>query len=253
MHTIASLKNDLAAMGLHGRETILVHSSMKSIGAVENRADGVLDALSEYFADGLLVFPTLSYLYVNDRPGLNHFEVDSTPACTGILPELFRKRPGVVRSLHPIHSLAALGKDAEAFTVGHERFDTAFNRQGPFGRLFARQAQVLCIGVTLVRATCLHALEEWAQVPVLSAEPLHLFSTGKDGKTVPVKVHWHTGAHSEEFDRALPLVMETGAVKPCRFGDAPSLLLDCKKTEETLLPLLERNPDFFKPEKSLPF
>ena len=49
-------------MGLKTEQTVLVHSSMRAIGEVENRADGVLDALMEYFAPGLLVFPTLTFI-----------------------------------------------------------------------------------------------------------------------------------------------------------------------------------------------
>ena len=51
-YTKADLKHDLAAMGLTGNETILIHSSMKSIGTVEGGADTVLDALMEFFAEG---------------------------------------------------------------------------------------------------------------------------------------------------------------------------------------------------------
>lgn len=56
MYTKEDLKEYLKAMGLTGKETILVHSSMKSIGEVEGRADTVLDALIEYFKDGLYCF-----------------------------------------------------------------------------------------------------------------------------------------------------------------------------------------------------
>ena len=37
-YTKAELKRDLAAMGLTGNETILIHSSMRSIGPVEGGA-----------------------------------------------------------------------------------------------------------------------------------------------------------------------------------------------------------------------
>ena len=56
MYTKNQLKEQLKNMGLAGNETILVHSSMKSIGAVDGGADTVLDALIEYFEDGLLLF-----------------------------------------------------------------------------------------------------------------------------------------------------------------------------------------------------
>ena len=42
-YTKQTLQQDLAAMGLTGTETILIHSSMKAIGAVEGGADTVLD------------------------------------------------------------------------------------------------------------------------------------------------------------------------------------------------------------------
>ena len=48
MHTKETLKTDLARMGLRQEQTVLVHSSMRAVGTVENRADGVLDALMEY-------------------------------------------------------------------------------------------------------------------------------------------------------------------------------------------------------------
>lgn len=54
-YTRSDLLQDLAAMGLTGQETILIHSSMQSIGAVEGGADTVLDALTAFFADGLLL------------------------------------------------------------------------------------------------------------------------------------------------------------------------------------------------------
>lgn len=107
-YTKADLKHDLAAMGLTGNETILIHSSMKSIGPVEGGADTVLDAWMEFFAEGLLLLPTHTWRFINEENRV--FDVRRSPCCVGILPELFRQRPGVVRSLHPTHSMAAYGK-----------------------------------------------------------------------------------------------------------------------------------------------
>lgn len=113
-YTKADLKHDLVAMGLTGNETILIHSSMKSIGPVEGGADTVLDAWMEFFAEGLLLLPTHTWRFINEENRV--FDVRRSPCCVGILPELFRQRPGVVRSLHPTHSMAAYGKGAAATT-----------------------------------------------------------------------------------------------------------------------------------------
>ena len=64
--TKSSIINDLKSMGLTGSETILIHSSMKAVGNVEGGADTVLDALMEFFADGLLLLPTHTWKTVNE-------------------------------------------------------------------------------------------------------------------------------------------------------------------------------------------
>lgn len=98
------LKDQLESMGLKGDETILIHSSMKSIGEVDGGADSVLDAWMEYFKDGLLLLPTHTWKTVNaDNPVYNP---QTTPSCVGLLTNMFMKRDGVIRSLHPTHSMA---------------------------------------------------------------------------------------------------------------------------------------------------
>ena len=57
-YTKADLKHDLAAMGLTGNETILIHSSMKSIGPVEGRPDPVMDAWLVFLAARLTLLHT---------------------------------------------------------------------------------------------------------------------------------------------------------------------------------------------------
>lgn len=244
IYTIDSLKNDLISAGISAGDTLLVHSSMKSIGDVENRADGVITALMEVITrDGLLVFPTLSDRYVTRQTP--DFNVKTTPCWTGILPELFRKKENVFRSVHPFHSLSAWGRDAAEFTSGHERFETAFDRESPWGRLLDRNAKVLLIGVGLTSATFLHPVEQWCGVPILSETPELRYIVDDSGKRTPRTVYWHAGAHSENYFRAEPLLMEHGALKKIRFGGAESFLMDCRETFRIMKPVLEENPHFF--------
>lgn len=63
-------------MGLTGTETILIHSSMKSIGEVEGGADTVLDVLMEFFAGGLLL-PTHTWRFVDGSDRV--FDVRTSP------------------------------------------------------------------------------------------------------------------------------------------------------------------------------
>lgn len=58
MYTKEELKQQLKEMGLKSNDAVMVHSSMKSLGDVEDGADTVIDAFMEYFSEGLLMTPT---------------------------------------------------------------------------------------------------------------------------------------------------------------------------------------------------
>lgn len=144
MYTKNDLKNQLKNMGLTGNETILIHSSMKSIGDVQDRVEGVLDVLIDYFKNGLLLFPTHTWKTVNsENPVYNPYE---TPSCVGILTNLFMKRDDVVRSLHPTHSMAGIGKDAALYLAGEENCNTPCTPGGCYDRLRQRNAKY-CLSV----------------------------------------------------------------------------------------------------------
>ena len=53
MYTKDSLMQQLEQLGVDRQSTVLIHSSMKSIGEVEGGADTVLDAFYDYMKEGL--------------------------------------------------------------------------------------------------------------------------------------------------------------------------------------------------------
>jgi aminoglycoside 3-N-acetyltransferase len=251
MHTTASLLVQLERMGIDRNGTILVHSSMKSIGEVDGGADTVLDALSEYMKDGLLVLPTHTWSYINaDNP---KYHVESSPVCVGLLPELFRKRPGVVRSYHPTHSVAALGAEASSYSAGDERFDTPCHRASAWGKLLDRGAKILLVGVDLRSNTFIHGIEEWAGLPgrlTNGHEPL--VTVLGDGREIPVPSRRHCGqSSSEHFWKVEDLLRRAGAVSDGYFGDAAVLVCDSVKMNEVLTRLLRINPDLFSNNEPL--
>ena len=247
MHTKETLKADLARMGLKPEQTVLIHSSMRAIGEVEKRADGVLDALMEYFAPGLLVLPTLTYNKVNaDQPV---FSEKNTPCCTGILPELFRQRTGVCRSLHPTHSVAAAGKEAKEFVSGHENSDSPAHRNSPWGKLYDRNAVIMFIGATLYSNTFLHGVEEWLPVPgMLTETPQNLIIECADGRRIPRSMRRHLGQHSRWYGILEETFRAENALSDGKFGDAHVYVLDARKAGDIVYALLKKTPLFFTQE-----
>ncbi len=255
VHTKETLKKQLADMGIRPDGTLLVHSSMKAIGEVEGGADTVLDALCDYMADGLLVLPTHTWRQMNETYTV--FDSRTEPSCVGLLTNLFMKRDGVVRSLHPTHSVAAVGKDAEKYTAGEELTTTPCARHGCWGKLYDRQAQILFLGCSLKSNTYLHGVEEWIDTPNrLNPVPQDFTVIDKNGVSHTVTQHRHHTSDpvvdpSEHYDKMEPIFKAHGAVSYGQFGDAACILGDARQMADLTIPYLERDPHLFDDDAAI--
>ena len=251
MHTKVSLLEQLRTLKIDNFGTLLVHSSLKSIGNVEGGANTVLDVWSEYMKNGLLVLPTHTWADINaDNP---KFYVEDSPSCIGILPELFRKRANVVRSLHPTHSVGALGNGNTDFVAGDEKFDTPCARGSAWGKLLDHKATILLVGVDLRRNTFIHGVEEWADIPGrFSPEAEILYTVLADGTEIEVPSYRHHGlSWSEHFWKVDDFFLEKGVMHLGTFGDATVRVCDTVAMTDLLFKMLEINPDLFSDNEPL--
>ncbi|MCD4698955.1 MAG: AAC(3) family N-acetyltransferase [Phycisphaerae bacterium] len=145
-------------VGLSAGDSLVVHSSFRSIGSVDGGPETVIRALLDVIgSEGNLMFPTFN----DPSTAQPYFDPDKTPSRTGIIPEMGRNWPGAVRSLHPTHSVAVVGPDAEALTRGH--LDCrAVGRGSPLDRLAKMGGKILMIGVANNSNTTIHVGEEYA-------------------------------------------------------------------------------------------
>jgi aminoglycoside 3-N-acetyltransferase len=155
----------LQAAGFVSGAAILVHSSMDEIvrRAPQINAMRLIGLLQELLgSDGTLMMPTFPFMgtqfhYVQ---GCTTFDVKRTPSQVGLLTEVFRRSPAVVRSLHPTHPFAAWGLKARELTETHHRGGT-FGLTSPICRLSELGGSVVGIGVGLRDSfTILHVPEE---------------------------------------------------------------------------------------------
>lgn len=250
MYTKYDLKKQLKNLKINPSGTVFVHSSFKSMGEIEGGPDTVLDALSEYMKEGLLVLPSHTWSQVNDEAPF--FDVEKMPTNVGILTELFRHREGVIRSWHPTHSVAALGKEAKAFTSGEEKMDTPCARESVYGKLLDRKAQILLIGVDLKRNTFIHGIEEWLNIPnrIKDSHEL-LYTVLSDGTTLPVPSRRHTASWSKFYSKADELLLQTDAMYIGEIGDAEVRVCDTKRMTEVLTTLLEIDSAIFSNDQPI--
>ncbi len=255
VYTKRDLIQNLRGLGVRPDDTLLVHSSMKAVGAVEGGADTVLDAFSEYLSEGLLILPTHTWSSINAAHPLYDPAVE--PACVGILPNLFRQRPGVVRSLHPTHSLAARGWGAAAFVEGEELRETACPRNGCYGRLYDRGAKILFLGCRLTSNTYLHGVEEWCGVPERitdTYEQLYIRLPWGGTMERPMRRHYHPRGVdiSGQYGKMEPAFLAKGIAHKGMVGDAVSTLCDARGMADLTASYLQKDPDLFAKEEPLP-
>lgn len=79
------------------------------------------------------------------------FDVRHTPSEMGLIAEIFRRTPNVMRSLHPTVSVCALGPFAEELTSGHHVAKKGMGPDSPFGVMTRRSTAILGLGVEYYR------------------------------------------------------------------------------------------------------
>ena len=251
----SDLQEQLKTMGLKCTDAIMVHSSMKSMGEVEGGAETVLDAFIEYFSEGLFMTPAHTWKQMSEE--YNLFDPETEPACVGIIPNLLLKRPGVVRSLHPTHSMAVIGKGAAEYVQGEEFVNTPCAPGGCWDRLRKVHAKILLIGVTHARNTFIHSVEEVFDVPErFTKHPVDFRIKMPDGSIKDVSMYRHYNKHtahiSEEFDKMMEGYFATNAAKKVTLGDADCILCDAEKLFQVTGKILSKEINCFIDRTEIP-
>lgn len=161
--SLAELEKGLRDLGIKEGDVLFVHSSADKLNAVEGGPLKILTLLLSIIGPaGTLVMPTFPFDgmaadYLNKT---NLFDVKRTPSKVGLLSELFRRTPGVVRSIHPTHPVCAKGPYAEYFTSEHHHDFRPFGPLSPFKKMEEKQAKIVMIGVDSTYLTHAHVVED---------------------------------------------------------------------------------------------
>jgi aminoglycoside 3-N-acetyltransferase len=235
---------DLNALGVGAGMTVMVHSSLGAFGQVPGGADTIIDSVCQLLtAEGTLLMPALSYMTVTRRQPM--FDLLNTPSCVGIIPETFRQRKDVLRSLHPTHSVCGWGKHARVLLAEHALAHTPCGPHSPFHHLPQYDGYILMLGCGLEPNTSLHAIEELVTPPYLFSEPITYTLIDENGSTSHKEYIPHNfNGWEQRYDRVADLLspphMRTGEVAgaTCHLIHAPTLW-------EVALVHLRQNPLYF--------
>ncbi len=242
------IKGGLEKLGLKKGDVVGVHSSLSSFGYVEGGADTVIDALLETVGEeGSIVMPTYSTnrkeiertkreveFGVTWKYKILPYNPQETPCWTGRIPETFRKRKNVIRSVNPTHSVAATGPKANQLVQG-------------WNKLLEADGYILLLGVDLGCCSAMHLAEERVQLPPhilekITPPPELLEKYGADLGWPK----WDIGyGPYPNFAKMEEPCKEQGIMKMVKIGESTVKLLRLRELIDLYAEYLRRNPDVF--------
>lgn len=241
-------------MGVGRDCRLMVQASLKAIGPVMGGAAAVVEALCEHLDGGLLAVPA----YTFETVGRERMDYDprTEPSCSGLLGEaVLCLAPGAERSLHPLYSAAVCGTDAHRFIEDELYAATPFPRRGFMGKLLDAGGKILLCGVGLEQCAMMYCAEEWCGIPGRLSPPRTLYIADNDGEmhmTSVSEFEFPDGVTSKNYRKMNRPLIDMGAARKCRFGNADCLLIDCAKLISITTNILLRMPEAFSDSAPIP-
>ena len=228
-------------MTLQPGDSVLIHTSFRAFKPALNHPEEVIESILTCIGSrGNLMLPTFNYSQPRPKP---YYDRDTTPCRTGAVPEYGRQRDDAIRSLHPTHSVAVIGPDADELTHNHLN-GRAFGVSSPVDRLAQRGGQVLLLGVTHIANSTIHVGEEYAKLPkVLSGPPKPCVKTRMpDGRIINHQLDTSPSC-SLGFDALETPLRHQGHVTDGMFEKCPMQLMKGKSIIDQTVQLLADNTD----------
>ncbi len=257
MWSVDQIASDLTDLGVPKGASLLVHTSMRSVGKIANGADGLIEAMQAAVGpEGTIMAPTFTLQFcdpaewasppeteaeierIREQPA--HFEIDTTPSDQprmGIFSEILRRHPDAIRSDHPTLSFAALGKSAASLT-SNAPFHYPLGSDSPLARLHNMDGWVLLVGVGHEVNTSIHLAEVWANAPYTH----NRFSRVKSGANAYSSMQGEPGC-SDGFEK-IELVLRQGRIMRRGYiGNASCRLMRQRELVSMAIAMLKGNSE----------
>jgi len=242
--TKARIADGLAQLGLQPGDTVLVHSSLSSLGRVDGGPDAVIDALLDVLGpEGTLLMPSF-------QSGSEHalvrsgcvFDLRTSPSELGVITEVFRRRPGVLRSISPTHCIAAAGRWAQTLLDGHQFCNVSVGHGSPYQKLVAAGGKILLLGVTHAADTTLHFVENTNGAPTVCRELHRPMAIDLDGRCWVVPTHPHVPGVKRRYPRVEDDLLAAGIQTNGTVGQALCRLVEAGPMADLIGRKIQNDP-----------
>jgi aminoglycoside N3'-acetyltransferase len=223
--------------GITKGDHVAVALSFKSIGFVKGGPDAFIDALLDVVGSEGTIFMnahTLSFPLSEIDPTYV-FDPESTHPVVGLVPNVFWKRKGSIRSRHPTCSIVASGRLAKYFTDGHDEHSKAYL---PYERQAQLGGKYLFIGTDDRLVAVRHEAQRQAGLFIVPT------TMGVQYKNLNGKINvffWMFPPCAKKLPKMMPRLEKMGIVKRGVIGRAPSIVCSARLLD-AMSGILKENP-----------
>jgi aminoglycoside 3-N-acetyltransferase len=227
----------IRSLGVMPGDAVMLHSAFEPHHGFRGTVHALIDVFVEAVGpSGHLLMVSLPYrssslAYLQSG---RRFDVRRTPSMMGMVSEMFRRRPGVLRSLHPTHPVLVAGPQAERFVAAHPLCRYPCGPGTPFDELARADGKVLFFNAAFDTITFFHWLEhmvhEHLPFALYTDTPFDVTVIDADGhgRTVTTYVFAESAIRRRRFERFEQAMRERGAIRACRVGNSHLLAVDLK-------------------------
>ena len=234
------LKAAVKSLGVDDNDVLFVHSDVSVFGklATFNRSfilDSFIEALQESVPNGSLILPTFTYSFCRGEK----FSVKNSKSTVGALTEHFRKKKDVLRTNHPIFSVAIWGKQDGFLNISKDCFD----RKSIFGKLYKKDAKLLFLGAPFQSCTYMHYVEQMFKVPYRYMKTFKgKISNGTEYEDeYTYFVRYLDSNVDSAIEKAGKHLLDNGFMKKKRLGSGEILLIEAKVLYREIFKLLKKD------------
>ena len=259
-YTKADIFNQLQSMNAPRNGVVLMHSSLRLVGQVEGGAEGLLDALIDYFTGESGLFCVAAHTWSNLKKEIT-LDVSDPETCLGAFSDLAVRSGKGIRSENPTHSMVVFGDAARAreFVAGEINVPSGTAPESCYGKICEMGGHILLVGVSHSKNTYLHAVEEMLGMHDvrLAKEPRTVRVKRENGDIVTGTVRSHKTAFTNDVSLRFPKYETAfryhGAIRDGFLGRAPVQLCDARTMRDVMALILERaGKDPLEDELALP-
>ena len=227
---------------------LILHSSMMNIGSIEGGAKFVVNTILNHYdlnkhtlLISALPYRGSFYEYLKSSPV---FDVRNAPIAMGAINERFAMLQGAYRSIHPTHSVVAVGSQAKEYVATHHEDNTPFGEHSPYLKLFLNKGKILLMGATLDNVTAIHALEDLLgddyPVDIYAKDIFEVACIDDNGEqlTVSTKCHHPIKCITRNVSSIRKDLEVSGAMEVYRLGESELILIDSVKFAQCYLDML---------------